>query len=42
MSRPRIPARNDLNTQFLNTPFVFVGMVVVTVSFLYLVAWLVA
>jgi hypothetical protein len=42
MPRPRIPARNDLK----NTPLVFVGMVAVavavSVSFLYLVAWLVA
>jgi hypothetical protein len=40
MPRPRIPARNDLK----NTPLVFVGMVAVAVavSFLYLIAWLVA
>jgi hypothetical protein len=40
MPRPRIPASNDLK----NTPLVFVGMVAVAVavSFLYLVAWLVA
>jgi hypothetical protein len=40
MPRPRIPARNDLK----NTPLVVVGMVAVAVavSFLYLIAWLVA